>query len=94
MSCRDGTGHNEAIPRSDGKYAPNPTRKTSQQIIAGDLNAGLGPGIVAKRISVGQYTLNTSNKRGDRLKYSLMIQNFVALITVFKKRPDKQATFC
>ena len=29
VSCRDGTGHNEAIPRSYGKYAPTQPTKTN-----------------------------------------------------------------
>ena len=61
-------------------------------IIAGYINAESGPGIGAERISVGQYTHNESNKRGDWLKHWLVIQNYVALNTVFTKRPDKQAT--
>ena len=52
----------------------------------------MGPGLGAERLSVGPYTLNESNKCGDWLKHWLMIQNYVALNTVFTKRPDKQAT--
>ena len=51
------------------------------------------PGIGAERLGVGQYTLNESNKRGDWLKHWLMIQNYAALSTMFRKGPDKQATF-
>ena len=38
--------------------------------------AELGPGCGAERLSVAPYALNESNKRGDRLKDWLMIQNF------------------
>ena len=42
-------------------------------IIAGDFNDQLGPAIGAERMSVGKYTLNESNKRGDRVKHGLVI---------------------
>ena len=48
--------------------------------------AELGPGIGTEHLNVGPYTLNESNKRGDRLKHGPMIPNFVALNTMFKKR--------
>ena len=51
--------------------------------------AELGPGIGAERLNVGQYTLNEPNKRGDGLTHGLMIQNFVALNTMFKKEPKR-----
>ena len=49
----------------------------------------LGPGIGTDRLNVGPYTLNESNKRGDRLKHGPMIPNFVALNTMFKKEPEQ-----
>ena len=44
-------------------------------IIAGEFNDQLGPASGAERMSVGQYTLNESNKRGDRVKNCLVIQS-------------------
>ena len=73
------------------KRCPNPMRNTK---IRRDFNAELGPGLGVERLTEGPYTLNESNKRGDRLKQWLMILNFSALNTMFKKRPDKQTTFC
>ena len=56
------------------------------RIVAGDFNAELGPGIGVERLSVGPYTLNESNKRGDWMEHWLMIQNSVALSTIYKKQ--------
>ena len=64
------------------------------RIVAGDFNAELGPGIGVERLSVRLYTLNESNKRGDWMELWLMIQNFVALNTIYKKTVlDKKTTF-
>ena len=52
-------------------------------IIGGDFNAELGLGKETERKSVGRYTLNESNKRGDWLKSWLM----------FRKTPQEQTTF-
>ena len=38
--------------------------KKSIQIVAGDFNADLGPGIGVERVSVGPHTLKESNRRG------------------------------
>ena len=62
-------------------------------IIGGDFNAELGPGKGTERTSVGRYTLNESNKRGDCLKSWLMLQDYTALNTMFRKTPQKQTTF-
>ena len=62
-------------------------------IIGGDFNAELGPGKGTERKSVGRYTLNESNKRGDWLKSWLMLQDYTALNTMFRKTPQKQTTF-
>ena len=43
--------------------------------------------------SVGRYTLNESNKRGDWLKSWLMLNDYSALNTMFRKTPQKQTTF-
>ena len=56
--------------------------------------AELGPGSGAEHLSVAPYTLNGSNKRGDRLKDWPMIQIFSRSTQSSKKGLDKQATFC
>ena len=57
-------------------------------IIARDLNDELGHGIGAERLSVGQYTLNESNKRGDWSVHWLIIERYVEFQ---KKRLTKDA---
>ena len=48
-------------------------------IIGGDFNAELGPRKGSECKSVGKYTLNESNKRGDWLKSWLMLNDYSAL---------------
>ena len=43
--------------------------------------------------SVGKYTLNESNKRGDWLESWLMLNDYSALNTMFRKTPQKQTSF-
>ena len=62
-------------------------------IIGGDFNAELGPGKGTERKSVSRYTLNDSNKRGDWLKSWLMLHDYFALNTMFRKTPQKQTSF-
>ena len=62
-------------------------------IIGGDFNAELGLGKGTERKSVGRYTLNEGNKRGDWMKSWLMLQDYTALNTMFRKTPQKQTTF-
>ena len=62
-------------------------------IIGGDFNAELGPGKGTECKSVGRYTLNESNKRGDWLKSWLMLNDYSALNTMFRKTPHKQTSF-
>ena len=62
-------------------------------IIGGDFNAELGPGRGTECKSVGKYTLNESNKRGDWLKSWLMFNVYSALNTMFKKTPQKQTSY-
>ena len=62
-------------------------------IIGGDFNAELGLGKGTERESVGRYTLNESNKRGDWLKSWLMLNDYSALNTMFRKTPQKQTSF-
>ena len=61
--------------------------------IGGDFNAELGPGHGNECISVGRYTLNEGNKRGDWMKRWLMLQGYTALNTMYRKTPQKQTTF-
>ena len=65
--------------------------KKSIQIVGGDFNAELGPGYGVERVSVGPHTLNEGNKRGDWMKQWL-IQNFMALNTLYRKTPGTQTT--
>ena len=55
-------------------------------IVAGDFHAAPGPGIGSERPSVGPYTFEELNKRGDWMKQWVVIQNFTALNTMFKKK--------
>ena len=54
----------EAHDKLQKKYIP---------IVGGDFNAELGPGHGTECISVGRYTLNEGNKRGDWMKHWLML---------------------
>ena len=67
--------------------------KKCTPIIGGDFNAELGPGKGTECKSVGKYTLNESNKRGDWLKSWLMLNDYSALNTMFRKTPQKQTSF-
>ena len=62
-------------------------------IIGGGFNAELGLGHGNECISVGRYTLNEGNKRGDWMKHWLMLQGYTALNTMYRKTPQKQTTF-
>ena len=62
-------------------------------IFGGDFNAELGLGKGPECKSVGKYTLNESNKRGDWLKSWLMLNDYSALNTMFRKTPQKQTSF-
>ena len=70
-----------------------PNNKECIPIIGGDFNAELGPGKGAECKSVGKYTLNESNNRGDWLKSWLMLNDYSALNTMFRKTPQKQTSF-
>ena len=69
---------------NNNKYIP---------IIAGDFNAELGLGEGTECKSVGRYTLNEGNKKGDWLKSWLMLNDYSALNTMFRKTPHKQTPF-
>ena len=40
--------------------------------------------------SVGRYTLNEGNNRGDWMKHWLMLQDYTALSTMYRKTPQKR----
>ena len=52
------------------------------KIIGGDFNAELGPGIGIEQASVGQYTLNKANRRGEWMAQWLLEKKQVALNTM------------
>ena len=62
-------------------------------ITGGDFNAELGPGHGTECMSVGRYTLNEGNKRGDWMKHWMMSQDYTALNTMHRKTHQKQTTF-
>ena len=49
--------------------------KRSIQIVGGDLNAPLGPGIGVEQVGVGPHTLKEGNKRGDWMNQWLILKN-------------------
>ena len=65
----------------------------SMKIISGDFNAELGPGEGIELSSVGHYTLNNANCRGDWMTQWFLDNSFVALNTMYKKVPQKQVTY-
>ena len=77
------------------KYADHHILESVQNDLEthGDFNAELGLGNGTERKSVGRYTFNEGNKRGDWLKSWLMLQDYTAHITMFRKTPQKQTTF-
>ena len=83
--------HIEKMYKTIEKHMTN--NKKCIPIIGGDFNAELGPGKGAECKSVGKYTLNESNKRGDWLKSWLMLNDYSALNTMFRKTPQKQTSF-
>ena len=83
--------HIEKMYKTIEKHMMN--NKKYIPIIGGDFNAELGPGKGTKCKSVGKYTLNESNKRGDWLKSWLMLNDYSALNTMFRKTPQKQTSF-
>ena len=83
--------HIEKMYKTIEKHMPN--NKKCIPIIGGDFNAELGPGKGSECKSVGKHTLNESNKRGDWLKSWLMLNDYSALNTMFRKTPQKQTSF-
>ena len=82
--------HIEKMYKTIEKHMSN--NKKYIPIIGGDFNAELGPGKGTECKSVGRYTLNESNKRGDWLKSCLMLNDYSALNTMFRKTPHKQTS--
>ena len=83
--------HIEKMYKTIEKHMTN--NKKCIPIIGGDFNAELGLGKRTECKSVGKYTLNESNKRGDWLKSWLMLSDYSALNTMFRKTPQKQTSF-
>ena len=83
--------HIEKMYKTIEKHMQND--KNCMPIIGGDFNAELGPGSGPECKSVGKHTLNESNKRGDWLKSWLMLNDYSALNTMFRKTPQKQTSF-
>ena len=83
--------HIEKMYKTIEKHMPN--NKKCIPIIGGDFNAELGLGKGTECKSVGKYTLNESNKSGDWLKSWLMLNDYSALNTMFRKTPQKQTSF-
>ena len=63
------------------------------RIVVGDFNAELGPRIGLERFSLGPYTLNESNNRGDWMMQWLMIPELSRAQHHAQQMPDKQTTF-
>ena len=61
-------------------------------IVGGDFDAELGRGHGTECMSVGGYTLNEGNKRGDWMKHLLILQEYTAHNTMYRKTPQKQTT--
>ena len=83
--------HVEKMYRTIEKHTTN--CKNCIPIVGGDFNAELGPGCGTECTSVGKHTLNGGNNRGDWMKHWLMLQNFTALNTMYRKNPGKQTTY-
>ena len=65
----------------------------NMKIIGGYFNAELGPGTGVEQTSVGHYTLNKANCRGEWMTQWLLENKLVALNTMYKKTPQKQVTY-
>ena len=83
--------HIEKMYKTIEKHMTN--NKKCIPIIGGDFNVELGPGKGTECKSVSKYTLNESNKRGDWLKSWLMLNDYSALNTMFRKTSQKQTCF-
>ena len=65
------------------------TSKNHVPIFGGDVDAELEPGNGIECTNVSIHTLNEGNKRGDWMKQWLMLQNFKALNTIWRKTPGR-----
>ena len=65
----------------------------SMKIIGGDFNTELSPGEGIDLSSVGHYTLNKANCRGEWMTQWLIENSLVALNAMYKKTPQKQVTY-
>ena len=82
--------HIEKMYKTIEKHTTN--CKIYTPIVGGSFNAELGLH-GTECISVGRYTLNEGNKRGDWMKHWLMLQDYTALNTMYRKTLQKQTTF-
>ena len=82
--------HIEKMYKTVDKHITN--NKKCIPIIGGDFNAELGLGKGTECKSVGKHTLDESNKRGDWLKSWLMLNDYSAFNTTFRKTPQKQTS--
>ena len=57
-------------------------KEKNMKIIEADFNAELGPGVGIELSSVGYYTLNKANCRGEWMTQWLLEKNLVALNTI------------
>ena len=62
-------------------------------IVGGDFFAEVGPDHGTECISVGRCTHNEGNKRGDWMKHWLIVPEYTALNTMYRKTLQKQTTF-
>ena len=83
--------HIEKMYKTIEKHTAN--CKRYMPIIGGDFNAELGSGQGTECTSVGRYTLNEGNKRGDWTRHCLMFQDYTALNMMYRKTLQKQTIF-
>ena len=83
--------HIEKMYKTIEKHTENCKRYIP--IIGGDFNAELGLGHGNECKSVGRFTLNEGNKRGDWMKHWMTLPGYTALNTMYRKTHQKQTTF-
>ena len=79
--------HIEKMYKTIEKHTANCKRYIP--IVGGDFNAELDPDTEQNVLSVGRYTLNKGNKRGDWMKHWLMLLDYTALNTMYRKTLGK-----
>ena len=92
------TCHTVAIPTTTSRKLTKQSFSTigkekCMKIIGGDFNAELGPGEGIELSSVGHYTLNKANCRGEWMTQWLLDNISVAMNTKHKKVPQKHVTY-